>query len=138
LNLARDPRVRIREKLWKELGLLPLGTPYFDKNKVNNLWNRLALRLAVAHLLSWESWNHNTRKEHEKAQADVSRLKEEYLPLVPLLDKLRQYEKERHQKLREIAFVDENKPFKIGGRAIRGWQRVREWFSEFSESYDMQ
>ena len=126
LSLARDPRVAIREKLWKELGLLPLGTPYFDKNKVANLWNRLGLRLAVAHLLSWESWNHNTQKEHKKAKADVSRLNEEYLPLAPLLEKLRQYEKERHQKLREIAFVDENRPFKIGGRAIRGWQRVRE------------
>ena len=136
LSLANDVRVSIREKLWKELGIMPLGLPYFDKTQVANLWNRLALRLAVAHLLSWESWNHNTRKEHEKAKAETSRLAEEYLPLASLLEKLRVYEKERHQKLREVALVDDNRPFRIGGRAIRSWSRVRETWLEKGDTFN--
>ena len=45
----------------RDKGLLPLARPYFATRIDGNTaavspWDRLAIRLAVAHLLSWESW----------------------------------------------------------------------------------
>ena len=44
-----------------DMALLPLARPYFATRTDGNTaavspWDRLAIRLAVAHLLSWESW----------------------------------------------------------------------------------
>ncbi len=120
------PKIKIRETLWKKNGLLPIGKLFFDKDKVSNLWNRLAARLAVAHLLSWESWNHNTKKEYDKAVDYRNKLNEKHSGFEEKFTALRQYEAERHAKLHEVALADDDKPFKIGIRAIRAWDRVRE------------
>jgi len=126
LELSEDPRVRIRKILWEELRLLPLGSPFFDKNTVANLWNRLAFRLAVAHLLSWESWNHRTQKEHNEARAKLDSLERNYKHLAGDFDNLREYERERHEKLKRTTFAGDDRPFKIFPRIIRAWPRVRE------------
>lgn len=136
MELAEDPRIAIRSELWERLGLLPLGDLFFDKKRVGNLWNRLAMRLAVAHLLSWESWNHSTKTAHEKAKADRDGLGEECKKFEEQFKELRQYETERHQELKRIAFADDERPFKIGTRAIRAWSRVRELWLNKGNSTD--
>jgi len=131
LELADDPRITIRKELWEKLGLLPLDNLYFNKNEVGNLWNRLAMRLAVAHLLSWESWNHSTKKEYEKAKKKFDDLAYEYAGLKDKLKILHEYEKARHQTLKLVAFADDDRQYKIGARAIRAWDSVRtQWQKE--------
>ena len=61
-------------------GLLLLARPYFATRTDGNTaavspWDRLAIRLAVAHLLSWESWVLNSAKEHQKRIDDVETFK---------------------------------------------------------------
>ncbi|GEM_PF-783666 len=126
MELSRDPRIKIREKLWEELGLLPIGDLFFDKETPGNVWNRLALRLAVAHFLSWESWNHRTKKEHERAKSDLEKLRDDCCGLESNCNTLREYEAERHAELKRVASVDDERPFKILVRSIRAWDRVRE------------
>lgn len=134
MELAEDPRIRIRSTLWEKLGLLTIGSLFFDKNTVGNLWNRLAVRLAVAHLLSWESWNHATEKDHNAAMAKIESLKEQYKGLSDAFSDLRRYESVRHGELKNVAFFDDERPFRIGARAIRAWDRVREtWIKDGHE-----
>lgn len=131
MELSTDSRIAIREKLWKELRLLPIGTPFFDKNSVGNLWNRLAVRLSVAHLLSWESWNHSTRKEHASVLAQRDKFLNEFNRLEAQFVELREYERARHAELQKNTSVNIDRPFKIGRRAIRAWDRIREaWMKE--------
>jgi len=64
----------------RDMGLLPLARPYFATRIDGNTaavskWDRLAIRLAVAHLLSWESWVLNSAKEHQKRIDDVETFK---------------------------------------------------------------
>ncbi|MFC1591220.1 type V CRISPR-associated protein Cas12b [Thermodesulfobacteriota bacterium] len=126
INLSEDPRMIVRQKLWKELGLLPIGNLFFDKKTVGNLWNRLAMRLAVAHLLSWESWNHSTKKAHVKAREVRDSLLEDHNGLTEKFNLFREYERARHLELKRVAFADDDRPFRIGSRSIRAWNQVRE------------
>jgi hypothetical protein len=134
-ELRKDERIQIRKDVWERLGLLPLCQPYF-KDSVGMLWDRLATRLAVAHLLSWESWNHRTRKEFENVKAALSSAKEEALPHESWLERLREYERERHEELKKIAFADDDNPFRVGKRAIRGWDRVLEQWQKNGKTKD--
>ena len=60
-NLSVPKLIR---KLQSELGLLPLFRPPIASQIACRdgltKWDYLVLRLAVGHLLSWESWNHRT------------------------------------------------------------------------------
>lgn len=118
-------------KQLKELGLLPLMPPTII-NKIDpiktgvSVWDRLAMRLAVAHLLSWESWNHETLDAHNSAKARLTDLRQQYSELKNEFAELREYEKQRHLELKRVAFADDNRPFKIGPRMIRAWERVRQ------------
>ena len=62
------------------MGLLPLARPYFATRIDGNTaavskWDRLAIRLAVAHLLSWEIRVLNSEKVHQKRVDDVETFK---------------------------------------------------------------
>ncbi len=139
LELSQDWRITIRERLWKQLGLLPIDDLFFDKKTVGNLWNRLAFRLAVAHLLSWESWNHATQKAHSAAKWTWDNLRQEYQDLAPQFEELREYERERHLRLKRVAPVDDERPFRIRARAIRSWELVREaWLRDGNTFEDRQ
>jgi hypothetical protein len=94
------------------------------------------MRLAVAHLISWESWNHNTIKEHDQAKQKYDQLCEKYESHGEQFQKLREYEQERHRELKQVAFADDDRPFKIGVRAIRAWDRVREEWIKGGVNYE--
>ncbi len=119
------------QRLKKELGLLPLMRPpitlqFEDKRSGLTPWDRLTLRLAVAHLLSWESWNHRAADEHGRVTERLARLETEAAPLASLIEGLREYEKIRHEELKRVAQANDENPFRIGARGVRGWDRVRE------------
>ena len=118
-------------RLKADLGLLPLMRPP-GRIEVYGLggWldprDRLALRLAVAHLLSWESWNHRAASEHSPVTQRVVRQEEEISRFGDLIGLIREYEDARHEQLRRVALADDANPFRIGLRTIRAWDRIRE------------
>ncbi|NQT40732.1 MAG: type V CRISPR-associated protein Cas12b [Planctomycetes bacterium] len=123
-------------RLKTELGLLPLLRPPItsqldgDRSGLTP-WDRLALRLAVAHLLSWESWNHRAASEHERVRQRVEKQGTQIEPMGELIEEFRQYETDRHENLRRVALVDDSAPFRIGVRMIRNWDRVRQaWLGD--------
>jgi hypothetical protein len=115
----------------KRFGLLPLIDPSLRERLDPNgtgvkPWDRLAIQLAVGHLLSWESWNHNTKNEHDKAKAEYNGLFERYESYEEQLKELREYEQERQKELEQFGLARDDRPFKIGARSIRSWGQVRE------------
>lgn len=114
----------------KKLGLFPLMKPpinsKFKGSSGVSKWDRAAVRLAVAHLLSWESWNHQTLAEHEKCKELKDKLSREYSGFNEQRKRFQIYENNRHEALKKIAFADDDNPFKIGGRMIRSWPKIRE------------
>jgi hypothetical protein len=126
-EIKHDVRIFIRERLWRELGLLPLFPPIFKDFK----WNSLAVRLAVAHLLTWESWNHRCSKEHKKLSDRV----DEKQSIVNQIDqtiiaKIRSYESERQQELKKYSLATDDREFKINPRMLRAFDRVKEVWSK--------
>ncbi len=127
-------------RMKSELGLLPLFSPPIASRLAEDRaglskWDRLALRLAVGHLLSWESWNHRTAAEHAKVLERVTTQREQVNSFGELINDLREYEIDRHVKLKRIALANDDNPFRIGVRMIRGWDRVREaWLKSNGKS----
>jgi hypothetical protein len=114
-----------------ELGLLPMFSPPITSQFANpqsglTPWDRLALRLAVGHLLSWESWNHRAAAEFAKTRERVESQREELATFGPLAQRLREYERQRHDQLERVALATDDNPFRIGMRMVRGWDRVQE------------
>jgi hypothetical protein len=117
----------------KKLGLLPIMKPMINEQlRVTrgnvSPWDRMAVRLAVAHLLSWESWNHATRDAYEKRKKMVRKAEEEVSAFMKEIDLLRSYETDRHRELKKVAFTDDKNPFRIKRRTIRAWEKVfKKW-----------
>jgi len=114
-----------------ELRLLPLMPPPVTSRlavRPSGLtpWDRLALRLAVAHLLSWETWNHRAAAEYAAIEAQVDRQAEQVAAYGSVVGLLRGYERDRHEELKRVAEASDDRPYRIGPRAIRAWDRVRE------------
>lgn len=115
----------------REAGLLPFfhpaeGTELVPAPKERRIYDRLAMRLAVGHLLSWENWNHRTQKAHLTAKEMFQRISDECQTVQPAIARVRAYESARHEELRRVALADDTRPFRIGDRTIRAWDRVRE------------
>ena len=114
-----------------QIGLLPLLRPPITSQFAGwqgrlTPWDRLALRLAVAHLLSWESWNHRARADHARVRDRVESQTEAVERFGDVIPRLRAYEAARHEELKRVAEATDARPFRIGRRTIRAWDRVRE------------
>lgn len=119
----------------KAAGLLPIWTRYRTlkqelgdrKRGYLSTWDRLAFRLAVARLLSWESWNHRARHEHAKRRdaleaADADLKAEAYKASVAIL---KAFEQARTAELRATnQLAKEDTDFRLGGRQIRQWEAL--------------
>jgi hypothetical protein len=116
----------------RDLGVMPLLPSFFasridGKTGAVSTWDRLAMRLAVSHLLSWESWVNRARKEHEERQGRLdnfttTRISGETAQSVNLL---RAYEAQRLVELREEAELEAG-VVRTTPRTIRGWRDLRE------------
>lgn len=134
-ELQTDPRLVVRELAWRVLHLLPLAQPYFSSS-IGFRWTRGALRLAVAHLLSWESWNHRTAGEFTKIQKDLKEAHEDSMSHKENLERLREYERKRHEELKRISFANDDNPYRIGKREIRAWDVVTEQWKKVNGEAD--
>jgi hypothetical protein len=115
----------------REAALLPLfhsteHTQLVPAPPERRIYDRLAMRLAVAHLLSWENWNHRTQKAHLAAKEMFRKVAEDCQPVQFAVARVRAYEAARHEELRRVALADDARPFRISDRTIRAWDRVRE------------
>ena len=124
-------------KLKEHFGLLPLFPPpiasrFSDSRDGLTPWDRLSMRLAVAHLLSWESWNHRASYEYRTAQQKQQQIDEHLGQFGSLIDDLREYEASRHEQLMRVTQASDDNPYLIGQRGIRSWERVRETWIQSS------
>ncbi len=125
----------------KKLALIPLLQPNIKRaiepdSMGVSVWDRLAMRLAVAHFLSWESWNYSTKKAHDEAKQKRDELKQEYIKYDVLFKKLQKYENTRHKKLKEVAMADDDRPYKIRGRTIRSWTFVLDKWRKLGDTVE--
>ena len=120
---------RLIRKMQEKLGMLPLFPPPIAAQIAGRdaltKWDYLVLRLAVGHLLSWESWNHRTAEEHRRVEQTLTSLQQRLAERAPEVEGFREYESARHAELNRIALASD-RPFRINQRMLRGWERVHE------------
>lgn len=114
-----------------EFGLLPmLSSPIAGRlTKIKaavSRWDYMALRLAVAHLLSWEAWNHRAWGEYREREHRRNEARARLAGCGSAVERLREYERQRHAELKRVALADDSRPYRIMQRSIRrAWERVR-------------
>ncbi|MDO9713752.1 type V CRISPR-associated protein Cas12b [Paracraurococcus lichenis] len=113
------------------LRLLPLFPPFFTPRMANpsggvTPWDRLAFRLAVAHILSWEAWCRRAVEQHtaRKATLDGYRARAVTPELVPLLDRVRRYEKTCAEDMSRLGLGPS--VYTLRPRQLRGWSDLKE------------
>lgn len=115
----------------RELRLLPLFEPYFPQRMAHRPegvtpWDRLAFRLAVSHMLSWEAWCRRAALD----RANRIRRRDEYKATVitpdmePLIGRIRVFEKTRSEKLGQLGLGPAE--YDLRPRQLRGWPDLRE------------
>ncbi len=144
-KLAEAEGVPTRIRRLRELGVLPLFQPYF-RGRVTNAdavvtrWDRLAFRLAVGHLLSWESWCRRAAEDDAKRRSRLERFHATHVTeaISGRLNQLRAYERERQAEIVARGDLPESeRAFRIRPRMIRGWRELREvWLKAKSRDQD--
>lgn len=128
-----------------EMGVLPLFPAYFADKLAGSdgslsRWDRLAFRLAVGHMLSWESWCIKSTEDHFERRRRVESFTEKHSTpsLNPCFAILEQYQKERqNNELIQNGSLPMHRPFRITRRQIRGWEDLREkWLKITTKTYD--
>ena len=123
------------------LGVLPLFPAHFAPPRIGGQggavspWDRLAFRLAVGHLLSWESWASKAQTQHDEREARLERFREDHAggDMAEIVEALRGYERERAGELREEqrGRTDvEAGEARVTPRTVRGWGDLREKWLE--------
>ncbi len=132
-------------KRLRELGALPLFNPLITpqiyagdgESARSGLtpWDRLAFRLAVGHLLSWESWCHRAVSEHAARIKKLQDYRAENLTsdLAPAMARLDEYERERSTELSNRGLGESI--YCVQTRGIRGWSDLQaKWASASDKS----
>ena len=126
--------VPTRVRRLRELGVLPLFGPFFRGRIVNaegvvTRWDRLAFRLAVGHLLSWETWCCRAAADHARRRERLERFEAAHAApeLAGKIETLRAYERERPAELAEVSDLPQGeRAFRVRSRMVRGWDDLRE------------
>jgi len=146
---------QLRPRL-KELGLLPLIPmfrshsgyewarvetkgkiqPWKDDNVSN--WERDMFQQALERLSGWESWNKNAVERHRKAKETLTAWDRAHLQdsetWRPIFAR---YEASRRGEL-ELGPLGLKRPFRIGRRMLRGWDRIREkWIDVLKKNHSI-
>lgn len=118
-------------KKLRELRVLPLFPPYLtpkieDARGTLGPWDRLALRLTVGHMLSWESWCRKSAEEHQARLNRVQEFKEQRIDeaMSEQISALRVYETEREEYLSTLGLGEAS--FRITPRQLRGWRDLKD------------
>ena len=93
------------------------------------------MRLAVGHFNSWESNDHRARAEYMRLQDRVEQLRRSVDQ--DALQHVRGYEQARHEELKRVALADDDNPYRLARRALRGWDIIRDrWQSQACRNCD--
>ena len=126
----------------KEKKVLPLFAPYLapkieDSEGRLSRWDRLAFRLAVGHLLSWESWCRISAEDHalrKRRLEDFCFAHLESEGIQAAVASLHRYEQERTKELTRISLAPIG-GFNIRTRMVRSWAELREkWLGQKDRS----
>lgn len=123
----------------REAGLLPLFPPFFGK-RIEGVrggvtpWDRLAIRLAVGHLLSWESWCTKAAADHAKRRERLESFMAQQIvgSMAAQIEVLRGYEVARLAELSSQTGL-EAADMRITFRTIRAWPELRGKWQGISE-----
>jgi hypothetical protein len=95
------------------LGVMPLFPSFFARringyDRAVSTWDRLAIRLAVAHLLSWESWVNKSAEEFSRREEKLTSFRSNTIvgEIAEYAETLRGYERERVTELQEQANLE--------------------------------
>ncbi len=129
-------------KQLRALNLLPLFPAYFAGRIANvrgavTSWDRLAFRLAVAHLLSWESWNRRAAEEHARRTGILTKVRTDHVTgdVMTRIDALRDFERERNADLSTLGLGASE--YRLMRRQLRSWPDLREhWLKSGSSDPD--
>jgi hypothetical protein len=132
-------------KRLRELGVIPLFPPAIAPRagieQGVTRWDRLAFRLAAAHLLSWESWCRLAAREHAQRKDRVNQFAGRHLAEVEArlaLASIQGYEQARQIELERVSQLGPIRSFRITPRMLRGWRELREdWLEAVSPSFDV-
>ena len=115
----------------RSLMLLPLFPPYFAPRMAEpggavTPWDRLAFRLAVAHVLSWEAWCRRAVEQYasRKARLDEYRARAVTADIEPLLGRVRDYERQRSEELSRLGLGLAS--YDLRRRQLLGWPDLRD------------
>jgi hypothetical protein len=115
----------------RSLALLPLFSPYFsprmaERQGVVTPWDRLAMRLAVAHVLSWQAWVRRTAEQRAAREAQLADYRKR--AVTPKIDELlpviAQFEKDRSESLSRLGLGPS--AYRLMPRQLRGWAELRQ------------
>ena len=145
---AKDRRQELEEGQGKviialrELKLVPLFTPYLapklGRSRGLTPWDRLAFKLAVAQLLSWQAWTQKVAETYTQRKQALAEQLAAYQDqrATAVFDALRGYEATRSAYLSTInPDLGEAPPqVQLTKRTIRGWRSVREaWLAALDD-----
>jgi hypothetical protein len=129
-------------KQLRGLHLLPLFPAYFagriaDARAAVTPWDRLAFRLAVGHLLNWESSGRRASEEHARRTGILTKFRADHVTgaVVTKIDALRDFERERSAHLSTLGLGASK--YLLMRRQLRNWPDLRErWLKAGSSDPD--
>lgn len=89
-------------------------------------WDRLAFKLAISRLLSWESWNLRCANQHEERRHRVEGLEARLNQQPELAAHLRAFEAWRQAELARAGALASEEAYALGRRAVRHFDRLAE------------
>lgn len=111
----------------RETGAVPFFKQLIPGKKLSE-WERMALKLAASHIISWESLNVQTKENYDQLTDNLTELLTEGEEWVDQTHRLKEYEKSRSRNLEDNgAFWSEETIYRIRERELRQWRRLRSW-----------
>jgi hypothetical protein len=110
----------------RSLDLLPFFDAYFPSRLASargavTPWDRLAFRLAVSHLLSWQAWVRRAMEQHIRRQQTLDDYRQRAVTseIDEMLAKVRAYEVTRSAHLSQLGLGESI--YTLQPRQLRGW-----------------
>lgn len=115
----------------RALDLLPFFEAYFPPRMATDgsavtPWDRLAFRLAVAHLLSWQAWVRRAAEQHAARRQTLQEYRARAVTsaVEDLLTQVRAYEATRSAELSRLGLGES--VYALRPRQLRGWVDLRD------------
>jgi hypothetical protein len=114
----------------RALHLLPLFPPYFQPRMREasggvTPWDRLAFRLAVSHILSWQAWVRRAADQHGERVRRLKQFEQSFVTgrVADCLPSVRAFENDRSRALSGLGLGDAT--YALMPRQLRGWDDLR-------------